>query len=236
MLLWGLIWARATHLISSIPPADNGDDPVIAGLAPDIKGRFPKLEWAGYLSATSVYGDRGGQWVFEEELIRPVTQRGLFRAHAEMAWIESGLPVHIFRLAGIYGPDLQGVSRNAFARLRSGQARAVIKPGHVVNRIHVLDLARAVMASIDRPNPLRIYNIADGHPAPPQDVLGFAAHLISASPPRRVDFETAELSKMARSFYQETKRVDISRVRRELGWEPEYANYKSGLQQIYDSL
>ena len=224
---------KATHLISSIPPSDNGQDPVMTGLGPDIIGKFPRLRWAAYMSATSVYGDRGGQWAFEDELLRPGTRRGLYRANAEMAWIESGLPVHIFRLAGIYGPDLKGRSRNAFERLQSGQVRAVIKPGHVVNRIHVLDLAEAVLASIKRPDPLRIYNIADGNPAPPQHVMEFAAGLIGAPPPRRIDFDKAVMTPMAKSFYKETKRIDISRARRELAWEPKYSDFRKGLLDIY---
>ena len=215
--------AQAELILCSIPPNMQGD-PFLGALSSPVTTLAPRARWVGYLSATSVYGDRKGQWAFEDELLYPVTQRGKNRALAELQWLESGLPAHIFRLAGIYGPG-----RNPFARLRAGTARAVIKEGHIVNRIHVEDVARAVLASIDKPNPVRIYNIADNHPAPPQDVLDFAAELISAPLPKRIDHESAELSDMARSFYVETKRISNARAREELGWVPLYESYKQGL-------
>jgi len=151
----------------------------------------PKAAWVGYLSATSVYGDRQGQWAFEDELLRPLTRRGKNRANAELQWLETGaaihvFPVHVFRLAGIYGPG-----RNGFKRLREGKARAVIKAGHIVNRIHLDDIVSALLASIDAPSPLKIYNIADGQiyniadgPAPPQEVINYTADLIDSPRPR----------------------------------------------------
>ncbi len=214
--------ANADYILSSIGP-DNGGDPVLtSGL---LKDANPK--WAGYLSATSVYGDRAGRFAFEDEPPTPLTARGRRRADAEIAWIETGLPVHVFRLAGIYGPG-----RSPFEKILKGEARAVIKPGHVVNRVHVDDIVRAVLASIDAPNPQRIYNLADDMPAPPQDVLDYAADLLGAARPPRVSPDDPNVSRMARTFYAETKRVDTSRAKRELGWSPQYADYKSGLKQV----
>lgn len=224
--------AKAQIIISSVPPADNGDDPVISAF-PTLAQQASNCRWAAYLSATSVYGDRAGQWAFEDELLYPTTRRGRNRALAELRWLESNLPVHIFRLAGIYGPDKFGQVRNAFQRLQMGTVKAVIKKDHVVNRIHVDDIAAAMFASLDRPDPGRIYNLADGHPAPPQDVLEFAADLIGTTRPDRIPFETAEISPMARSFYRETKRIDSSRAQRELGWAPQFSNYRDGLCDIY---
>ena len=224
--------AQAEILIISLPPSKRGD-PFLSNVEGDISALMPNVQWAGYLSATSVYGDRDGQWAFEGEPPRPSLARGLYRAEAEMAWIETGLPVHIFRLAGIYGGPHFGQTRNPFARLQAGEARAVIKPDHVVNRIHVDDIASALWASIARPNPLRIYNLADGAPSPPQDVLGFAAKLCGAPPPPRVSVSSEEISDMARSFYSETKRISHARARKELGWEPDYGNYQTGLMSIY---
>ena len=222
---------KAHIIISSIPPRSESD-PVIKAY-PDIGAKAARCEWAGYLSATSVYGDRQGHWAFEDELLYPVTQRGRKRIEAELAWLETGLPVHVFRLAGIYGPELFGQSRNAFDRLRNSDVKAVIKPDHVVNRIHVEDIAKALLASLAQPDPGRVYNIADGNPAPPQDVLDFAADLIGEPRPPHVDLATAEISDMARSFYAETKRVDISRARRELNWTPALPTYRDGLCEIY---
>ncbi len=215
--------ADADIILSSIPPNDNGD-PFLNTLPKIFSKLASKARWIGYLSATSVYGDRKGQWVFEDELLRPLTQRGKNRAMAELQWLETETPVHVFRLAGIYGPG-----RNGFERLRQGKARAVIKHGHVVNRIHVEDIVTALLTSIDSPDPLKIYNLADGNPAPPQDVVNFSANLIEAPRPRQLNHDTADISDMARSFYVETKRIDINRAKTDLGWTPKYENYRQGL-------
>jgi len=224
--------ATANLIISSIPPADDGSDPVLSAI-PKLPMMARSCHWAGYLSATSVYGDRQGRWAFEDELLYPATQRGRNRIQAELAWLESRLPVHIFRLAGIYGPALGDQSRNAFRRLQNSQVKAIVKPGHMVNRIHVFDIASALMASIAKPNPTQVYNIADGHPAAPQEVLDFAADLIGEARPERVDFDKADMSPMARSFYLETKKINNARARSELGWRPQYPTYRDGLCDIY---
>ncbi|CAM3745718.1 SDR family oxidoreductase [Litorimonas haliclonae] len=222
---------QADLILSSISPKKLSDvngfyDPVLQGL----NQAKINAKWVGYLSATSVYGNRAGQWAFEGESPTPSLKRGRARAEAEMEWLETLWPVHIFRLAGIYGPG-----RAPFEKLKTGDARAVIKEGHVVNRIHVDDIVSAVMASIAAPSPQRIYNIADGHPAPPQDVLDYAAKLIGAKKPPRVGMDDESVSKMARSFYSETKRVDISRAKRELDWSPKYRDYKDGLRATLDA-
>ncbi len=222
----------ANIILSSVPPADDGTDQVISAI-PNIAKLAANCEWTGYLSATSVYGDRQGKWAFEDELLYPATKRGKNRIMAELAWLESGLPVHVFRLSGIYGPNILGQARNAFSRIRSGQVRSVIKPGHIVNRIHVNDIASAVMASIDKPDAGQVYNISDGNPAPPQDVLDFAADLIGEPRPPHIDFTEAELTPMARSFYLETKRIDNSRAKKDLDWKPQHTSYRDGLCDIY---
>ena len=215
--------SKADIILSSIPPNDNGD-PFLNNLSRPFAELAAKARWIGYLSATSVYGDRQGQWAFEDELLRPLTRRGKNRADAELQWLETDTPVHVFRLAGIYGKG-----RNAFDRLKQGKARAVIKDGHIVNRIHVDDIVSALLASIAKPHPLKIYNLADNHPAPPQDVLNFAADLINSPRPPQLDHDTADISDMARSFYKETKCIDSSRAQRDLGWTPKFDNYRKGL-------
>jgi len=217
------VLGRSDIILSSIPPNDLGD-PFLGSLERELSKLAKQVSWVGYLSATSVYGNRKGQWVYEDELLRPQTQRGKNRMIAELQWIETTLPVHVFRLAGIYGPG-----RSNFERLRTGKARAVIKPGHVVNRIHVQDIASAILKSIDKPNPIRIYNLADGHPAPPQDALNFSASLLGVPAPPQVDHEAANISDMARSFYTETKKVSKDRAQTELGWLPQYVNFRQGL-------
>ncbi|MEM6375054.1 MAG: SDR family oxidoreductase, partial [Pseudomonadota bacterium] len=190
-----------------------------------------QLEWAGYLSTTGVYGDHKGAWVDESTPLNPATFRGQLRVDAEAAWAAiPDLPLHIFRLAGIYGPG-----RGPFAKVRSGTARRIIKPGQVFSRIHVEDIAQVLAASIARPNPGAIYNVCDDNPAPPEDVIGFAAELLNLPLPPAVDFETAEMTEMARSFYAESKRTDNARLSRELGVRLLYPDYKTGLTALFNA-
>ena len=210
-------------IISSIPPTKDGTDPALAALG----HLSPKARWIAYLSATSVYGDRQGRWAFEGEAPSPSLRRGIARADAELAWIETLWPVHIFRLAGIYGPG-----RAPFDKLRAQTARTVIKDGHVVNRIHVDDIVSALRLSLNTPEPQVIYNLADGHPAPPQDVLDYAAGLLGLPPAPRVALDDPSVSDMARSFYQETKRINADKARQILGWRPKHPSYRDGLAAI----
>ena len=214
---------NADIIISSIPPAKDGTDPALS----ELGQLTPRANWIGYLSATSVYGDRDGKWAFEGEAPSPNLARGIARADAEIAWIETLWPVHIFRLAGIYGPG-----RAPFKKLRNGKARTIFKKGHVVNRIHVEDIVSALLLSLDKPDPQSIYNLADGHPAPPQDVLDYAAGLLDLPPAPQVELDDPSVSAMARSFYAETKRVSADKARQKLGWTPKYRSYRDGLAAI----
>lgn len=214
-------FSAADIVISSVPPSKDGSDPVLDAL----DGVKTNAAWIGYLSATSVYGDRGGQWAFEGEAPTPSLDRGRARATAELNWLETYPATQVFRLAGIYGPG-----RAPFERIRSGKARIIDAPDHVVNRIHVDDIVSALMASIIRPSPQNIYNIADGHPAAPGDVMAYAAMLIDCETPPTVDIDDPSVSAMARTFYAETKRIDISHAKTRLGWAPRFANYQDGLK------
>ena len=218
--------AQATHLLLSAAPDESGD-PVIAEFGSDMAQLAPNLEWVGYLSTTGVYGDHQGGWVDESTPLTPSTKRGHHRVLAERQWQETGLPLHIFRLAGIYGPG-----RGPFAKVRRGTARRIVKPGQVFSRIHVDDIAQTVLASINRPDPGAIYNVCDDDPAPPQDVLSHAAALLGVSLPPEEDYATAEMTPMARSFYAESKRVRNERIKRELGVSLLYPSYRDGLPAL----
>ena len=201
--------AAATHLLSSVAPG-NGD-PVIAALGEEIAAAAPHLAWVGYLSTTGVYGDRQGDWVDEASPLAPSTRRGAARLRAEEEWQalarRAGLALHVFRLAGIYGPG-----RGPFEKVRAGTARRIIKPGQVFSRIHVDDIAQVLEASIVRPDPGAVYNVCDDAPAPPEDVLAHAAELLGLPPPPAEAFDEAEMSEMARSFYADSKRVRNDRM------------------------
>ena len=217
----------ATHLLISAAPGEAGD-PVLAELRDDIAARAGQFQWVGYLSTTGVYGDHDGDWVDENTPLTPATQRGIARVEAEAAWQAiTDLPLHIFRLAGIYGPG-----RGPFAKVREGTARRIIKPGQVFSRAHVADIARVLAASIARPNPGAAYNVCDNDPAPPEDVIAYAAELLGMSVPPAEDFATADMTSMARSFYAESKKVRNDRIKEELGVELLYPDYRSGLRAL----
>jgi nucleoside-diphosphate-sugar epimerase len=221
--------AGTTHLLISVPPGPAGD-PVLTWHREDIL-RLTGLDWVGYLSTTGVYGNRDGDWVDEESERRPSSERGLRRVAAEDGWLDlwrrHGLPVHLFRLAGIYGPG-----RNALETVRSGRAKRIRKPGQVFSRIHVDDIAAVLAASIDRPDPGRAYNLCDDEAAPPDEVIAFACDLLGRKPPPEEAFETADMSEMARSFYADNKRVSNARIKDELGVQLRWPNYRDGLRGI----
>ena len=221
--------ADATHLLSSVPPDATGD-PVLDMHANDIAAARG-LRWVGYLSTTGVYGDRGGGWVDEASPLLPTGERGRRRLAAENGWLDlwrqHGIPVHIFRLAGIYGPG-----RSALDAVRSGQARRIVKPGQVFSRIHVADIAQFLEASMARPAPGAIYNVCDDDPAPPDEVVAFACELLGVAVPPPVPIEQADLSEMARSFYADNKRVSNRRIKQELGVSLRYPSYREGLAAL----
>ncbi len=222
--------AQASHVLISAAPDENGD-PVLARLLKDFQQAASHLEWLGYLSTTGVYGDHGGAWVDETTGLTPATTRGHHRVAAEKQWLDvfetHALPVHIFRLAGIYGPD-----RGPFAKVRNGTARCIIKENQVFSRIHVEDIAQVLRASIAMPDAGNIYNICDDDPAPPQDVIAEAARLLGLPIPEPVDFETADLTPMARSFYAESKKVSNVKIKQKLGVSLIYPDYKTGLRAL----
>ncbi len=219
---------EATHLLSSVAP--NPRDPVLAAHG-DAIAAAQNLHWVGYLSTVGVYGDHQGGWVDEDTPPDPSTERGQARLEAEAAWqalcAQAGLRLHIFRLAGIYGPG-----RGPFEKLRAGRAQSVIKQGQVFSRIHRDDIGQALALAMESDIGSRVFNLCDDAPAPPQDVLRHAAALLGIDPPPEVPFEQADLSPMARSFYADSKRVRNDRIKRELGLELTYPDYQRGLEAI----
>ncbi|MEP1519466.1 SDR family oxidoreductase [Ascidiaceihabitans sp.] len=217
----------ADHILISAGPDGDGD-PVLRQWRDVIAKHAAQLRWVGYLSTTGVYGDHGGDWVDENTPLQPSTRRGQYRKDAEEGWgVIPDLPLHIFRLAGIYGPG-----RGPFAKVRNGTARRIIKKDQVFSRTHVEDIAQILAASIAQPNPGAAYNVCDNDPAPPQDVIGHAAELLGLPIPEAVPFETAEMSPMARSFYAENKKVRNDRIKDELGVVLKYPTYREGLAAL----
>jgi nucleoside-diphosphate-sugar epimerase len=222
-------FAGVTHVLLSVPP-DEAGDPVFDCHCEDIAA-IRGLAWLGYLSTTGVYGNRDGGWVDESSVLQPSGARGRCRAAAEAAWLDlwrgRNLPVQVFRLAGIYGPG-----RSPFDALRGGTAKRVDKPGQAFSRIHVDDIAQVLTASIAQPRPGAVYNVCDDEPAASADVIAHAAELLGVPVPPLVPFESAELSPMARSFYDDNKRVSNALIKRDLGISLRYPNYRAGLAAI----
>jgi hypothetical protein len=234
--------AGTTHLLLSIPPASKpasdlseaGGDPVLRHYRDEIVG-LSTLAWIGYLSTVGVYGNHAGASVDETTIPLPNNDRTRARVAAENEWLalghETGCPVQIFRLAGIYGPG-----RNALDKLIAGTARRVVKPGQVFNRIHVEDIASVLEASMARPRAGGIYNVADDEPAPPEEVIEYGAELLGIAPPPAVPFEEADLSPMARSFYGDSRRVSNALIKSELGVRLAYPSYREGLRALLNQM
>ena len=219
--------ARATHLLVSAPPGETGD-PLLAAHRATIINSAPHLRWIGYLSTTGVYGDHGGARVDEDCPTLGQGPRNLARIEAESAWRAlPDNPAQVFRLSGIYGPG-----RGPFVRLRAGEARRIVKPGHLFGRIHVDDITQVLLASMADPRPGRIYNVADDEPAPGDEVITYAAGLLGITPPPEEPFETAEMSLLARSFYQGRRVIANDRIKDELGIRLLYPGYREGLAAI----
>jgi len=223
----GALIAQFPNVLVSAGP-DSAGDPVLNAVEDAVTRAAPDLRWVGYLSTTGVYGDHDGDWVDEDTPLTPSTKRGRARVTAEARWQAiPDLPLHIFRLAGIYGPG-----RGPFAKVRAGTARRIIKPGQVFSRIHVEDIAQALELSLQRPDPGAIYNLCDDDPAPPQDVIAHAAELLGLPVPPAIPFDQADMTPMARSFYAESKKVRNDRIKQALGWAPQFPTYRAGLAAL----
>lgn len=224
--------AGTTHVLVSAPPTVDGD-PVLAKHVHDLSALVPRPEWLGYLSTTGVYGDHQGGWVDEATPTNPASERAKRRVAAEHAWTAWGaavsVPVHVFRLAGIYGPG-----ENQIVSLKQGKARRIVKPGQVFSRVHVDDIAAVLEASIARPRAGAVYNVCDDEPAPPHEVVEYAAKLLDIPPPPLEPFEDAarSLSEMALSFYTDSKRVKNDRIKKELAVALRYPTYREGLTAL----
>ena len=224
---------EASHMLVTIPPQKDVGDVVLKHFK-KILTEASQLQWVGYLSTTGVYGNRDGGWVDEDSELKPEFDHQRRRVEAEEQWQELyknyQIPVHIFRLAGIYGPG-----RNLLERVRNGTARRIDQPDLVFNRVHVEDVVQVLCASIDRPSPGSIYNVSDDVPSSPAEAVAFACGLVHAPVPPLIALEDAELSAMARGFYQTNKKVRNQKIKEELGVQLRYPYYKAGLRALLNT-
>jgi nucleoside-diphosphate-sugar epimerase len=213
-----------THLVSCVPPGEHGD-PILPVLAEMEGGQRP---WLGYLSTTGVYGDRKGGWAFEWEAPAPGQARSVRRAEAEAGWLAMG--ARVFRLSGIYGPG-----RSALDRLREGTARIIDHPGQVFARVHVDDIAAALIAAMDQPEATGVFNLADDRPCSQREVMEGAAAMLGIAPPAAEPFDPGRMSPMLASFHAECRRVSNARAKAVLGWRLAYPTWREGLAAILDA-
>jgi nucleoside-diphosphate-sugar epimerase len=233
----GKVLAGTTHLLISIPPGEEGEgapDPVLRHHLDHLLAAKSAIKWIGYLSSTSVYGDAQGRPVDEDWPCRPTSTRSRRRLEAESAWLAlarapSPLPVHAFRLAGIYGPG-----RSELDRVRAGAAKRIDRPRHRFARVHVDDIANVLAASIAKPEPGAVYNVCDDEPAPPAAVTEEACRLLGLTPPPLQTLEQASqtMSPMARSFWRDDRFMLNFRIKSELGIKLAYPDYRAGLKAI----
>lgn len=220
-----------THILVTAPPTGQGD--TTYGFHADEFRYIESLQWFGYLSATCVYGNHNGDWVDEETEIKPSSMRGSRRTTAERQilslWKNDAIPVHVFRLAGIYGPG-----RSAIDTVKAGFARRIDKPGQIFSRIHIDDIIQVLLASMAKPSPGSIYNVSDDLPSTSHEVIAYACQLLGIDPPELISWEDANLSPMANSFYKENKRVANQKIKEELGVTLKYPNYRKGLKAIVE--
>jgi nucleoside-diphosphate-sugar epimerase len=222
----------AEAIVVSVPPRDG------AGATLERFGAAvaaaPALRRIVYYSTIGVYGDHGQDWVGEKSATRTRTARGLARLEDEARWTAaaraSSAEADILRLAGIYGPG-----RNALVNLRRGEARRIVKPGHVFNRAHVDDIAEISRLVLTRGLKGQVWNVADDEPVPPQDVIAYAAALLGLEPPPEEPFDQERLSPMAREFYANNKRVSIAKAKADLGFAPAYPTYREGLKALAEA-
>lgn len=222
---------RLTHILIAIPPDDNGD--VAFRLHAQDLINLPNLQWVGYLSSTAVYGDRNGGNVDETSELRPTSKRGSRRVRAEEKWMSlfhhHNVPVHVFRLSGIYG-----AGRSALDSVRVGVARRIEKPGHAFNRIHVEDIVQVLRASMNNPNPGSVYNLSDDAAAPSHELIACACEMLGMNIPPVIPFDEADLAPIALSFYKDNKRVLNNKIKSELGIKLKYPDYKAGLKRCLE--
>ncbi|MGQ3889278.1 SDR family oxidoreductase [Legionella sp. CNM-1927-20] len=223
---------EATHLLISIPPVTPLGDPVLSDFSDLIKDNSHHLKWLGYLSSTSVYGDHQGSWVNEESACLAQDAQSTLRLNAEEAWMafarQYQLPLHIFRLAGIYGPG-----RNAISRIKAGKKLSIYKSGQFFSRIHVSDIVSILLASLEYPKSYSIYNVADDRPIASHVIDEYACTLLNQAPLPLIDYGDAILSPQETHFYNNNRRVSNTKVKSELKVKLKYPTYQEGLNQLF---
>ncbi len=222
-------------ILISAPHNTVGTDPVLELIKDQLIKCRNQIKWIGYLSSTGVYGDHKGEWVNENSKPNTPGERGKRRLKVERSWLslfeEFSLPIHIFRLAGIYGPD-----RNSLVKILNGKNTSVIKKGQIFSRIHVEDICRALYESMKKPTPGEIYNLADDLPCAPELVDEYATKLLSKPPLMQISFDEANLSSMAKEFYQDCRKVSNKKFKSEFNFKLRYQNYKEGLNSLFSNL
>jgi len=221
---------EADHILLSIAPI-NGADIVIKNFQNYFK--VNKLKWITYLSATSVYGDHGGEWVNENSKTKPTSSNGIERLKVEREWIKLSdkfdLPFQIFRLSGIYSNQY-----NVLTRLKSGEAKIINKKNHFFSRIHVEDIANILSNSLTQIKKNEVYNISDDKPASSEEVTMYGVKLLGVDKPKTIEVNQVE-SEMLKNFYKDSKKVDNKKMKNFFNYKLKYPTYVEGLNYIFNN-
>ena len=221
---------EADHILISVAPI-NGVDIVVKNLQNHFKSK--KLKWVTYLSATSVYGDHGGEWVNENSETKPTSPNGIERLKVEKEWmklaIKFDLPFQIFRLSGIYSNQY-----NILKKLKAGDAKIINKRNHFFSRIHVEDIANILSSSLNNFKKKEIYNISDNQPASSEEVTMYGVKLLGTDKPKTIEISEIE-SEMLKNFYKDSKKVDNKKMKEFFNYKLKYPTYIEGLDYIFNN-
>ena len=218
------ISSQTNHLLISIPPTMSID--IALYHYQQTITKLCNLQWVGLLSSTSVYGNTDGDWVTEESPTQPDSSiYAQQRIRSENMWMEyakqKNIPLHIFRLAGIYGPG-----RSTIDKLREqSQPQPIFKihkPNHVLCRIHVEDIANILWHSMQHPNPYSIYNLSDDLPAPYADIIDYASTLLGIIPPETINWDDNKVSPRMKTFFNACRRVNNNKIKDEFNIKLQY--------------
>jgi nucleoside-diphosphate-sugar epimerase len=227
------ILKESSILLSSVPPSEDSD-PVLDKYENDICNSS-NLEWLGYLSSTSVYGNHNGAWVNEDTICRPSTSKSKIRLDCENRWLNlyeaKNLPVSIFRLSGIYGPK-----QNYLEKIIKGKDFTISNDKHFFSRIHVTDICKTIIASIGKPSYGEVFNVSDDLPAPINTVQQFCAQALNRKPLKEISIEEANLSEQAKRFFLDNKKVSNDKIKNFFDLKLDHPDYKSGILRELESI
>lgn len=207
----------AAVVVVTAPP--SGPDGVAEGRLGEVAGREGVARIV-YISSTGVYAPAGGAWVGEDFATAPVSPSGRARLAAERAIAGGPVSCVCLRAAGIWGPG-----RGAVERLRAGTYRVIGDGDTYVSRVHVDDLAHAVVLAGDARAPSPAYNVADDEPCTSNELVAEAVRTLGVGEPARISLDQVDAD--VAGMFTANRRIANARLKAELGWVPRFPSWKA---------